>query len=557
MKISLIKTEEVMAGRSAIIRNARKIVSCFFFSMVLSQTACAQGSSSGARPTGEDAKVIAHWNVIPYQAVDSPFQFGIVAFHINGIDRVEYQINGGDVQSVADMTLNERSNTHEYWTTIDPAKIGPLDPRSPIVEIKATAFPKTAGIPREMAPMYFNIKPADGSQDATVWVFGKGDDKKGDGTKENPFRQPARALEALEKIEDDRDEAVFGTVYLMEGEYIWGSSGYSAPDTDERWVEIAAAPGVDKSEAVFNDDDGGGFLPLLLKVKGVTIRNVYFVPKGGANSNLWLEDSDMIGPGATTGNGFYHSPGWDEAYFINVHLSDFPNGATGLAIARNVKLTNIGSDAFSGSRLIVNSEVNGIDRGDTKFHPDVFQIYCGNVDMENFIIYGLVARDAEAQGIFAGGCSSLNNVAVVNALLVRPLFSRVPFFSQWHVPSNHLIFSGVTMPNSTFLWRTNEVRNVLIDSSVFYAMGTTFKGYGFDDDAIAYQNTHILRPRDVSMPVDGIDITSGDADFSDEDKGDFRPSAKSVLRNRIKAPFSKVDVMGKPRKVPSTLGAIE
>ncbi|WP_340148658.1 hypothetical protein [uncultured Sneathiella sp.] len=528
-----------------------------FLGILLTQIACAQSGGSSIRPSGEDAMVIAHWNVVAFQAIDGPFQFGIVAFHINGVDRVDYQINGGDVLSVTDMTLNKRTNTYEYWTTIDPAKIGPLNPENPIVEIKATVFPKTAGIPREMDPMYFNVKPADGSQDAIVWVSGKGDDKRGDGTKENPFRQPGRALEALEDIEDDRDEAVFGVVYLMEGEYIWGSSGYSAPDTDSRWVEIAAAPGVDKSKAVFNEDDGGGFLPLLLKVKGVTIKNVYFIPEGGEYSNLWLEDSDMIGPGATTGGGFYHSPSWDEVFFINVHLSDFPNGATDLAIARNVKLTNIGSDAFSGSRLIVNSEVNGIDRGDTQFHPDVFQIYCGNDDMENFIIFGLVARDAEAQGIFAGGCSSLDNVAIVNALLIRPLFSRVPFFSQWHVPSNHLIFSGITMPNSTFLWRNNEVRNVLIDSSVFYAMGAPFKGYGFDDDAIAYQNTHLLRPRDGSMPVDGIDITSGDAGFLDEGKGDFTPSGKSGLRGRVKAPFSNVDVYGNPRKGPSTIGAIE
>ncbi|MCF8466236.1 MAG: hypothetical protein K9G33_02440 [Sneathiella sp.] len=550
-----------MAQDSAFIVKARKIIPLFLLGIMLGQAACVQdsvGGNAGSRPTGEDAKVIAHWNVVPYQAINTPFNAGVVAFHINGIDRVDFRVNGGDAITVTEMSLNERTNTYEYWAAIDPASLGPLNKEKPVIEISATAFPKKAGIPRQLEPMFLNVKPADERQDAFVWVSGQGDDRKGDGTKTKPFRQPARALEALEEIEDDRDEAVFGTVYLMEGEYIWGSSGHSAPQSEDRWAVIAAAPGVEKGKAVFNGDDGGGFLPKLLKVKGVTIQNVYFVPEGGKPSRLWLDNSDMIGQGATTGEGFYHSPAWKDAYFTNVHLSAFPNGATDLTIARDVKISNIGSDAFSGSRLIVNSEVDGIDRGDTKFHPDVFQIYCGNTDMENFIIYGLVAKNAEAQGIFAGGCSSLNNVAVVNALLVRPLHSKLPFFSQWGVPANHLILSGVTLPNSAFLWRNNEVRNVLIDGSVFYAMGTTFKGYGFEDGAIAYQHNHILDTRGGGgMPVDGIDITSGDAEFVDEDEGDFRPTPNSPLRNRVDNPFSKVDATGRPRKAPSTIGAIE
>ena len=43
----------------------------------------AVGNPSSA---GYDAKVIAHWNVVPYQTFYDELNVGVVAFHINGID---------------------------------------------------------------------------------------------------------------------------------------------------------------------------------------------------------------------------------------------------------------------------------------------------------------------------------------------------------------------------------------------------------------------------------------------------------------------------------------
>ena len=103
---------------------------------------CVQGQESRAKagPTGADAKVIAHWNVVPYQAFSRPMTIGVVAFHINGIDRVEFQVNGKPVGSANEMTLNKRTNTNEYWFTLDPKNFGPADPENPHLEVEAIPF---------------------------------------------------------------------------------------------------------------------------------------------------------------------------------------------------------------------------------------------------------------------------------------------------------------------------------------------------------------------------------------------------------------------------------
>tara|TARA_R100000005_G_C5004139_1_gene213193 strand:- start:20818 stop:22500 length:1683 start_codon:yes stop_codon:yes gene_type:complete len=538
----------------------KRICSGRFIGLIMYFIACSTyltAEIARAEQTGQDAQVIAHWNVVPFQAIDAPFNVGVVAFHINGIDRVEFQINGGEIRNITEMSHNPRTGTSEYWTTVDPTEIGAIDPREPLIEIRATAFPKKAGLKRELPRISLNVKAADGRQDAKVWVSGNGDDVRGDGSESKPFRQPARALRLLKEVEDRRNDAVFGTIYLKKGNYIWGSAGEPSPTADTRWVNISAAPGVKPDDVMFMSTKGGRFQPLLLKITGASFESISVTPSKNKVSQLWLENSNIYGAGPWEGEAFYHGSNWQGLYFTNVFISDFVNGATHLTLARNVTVSNIGSDAFSGTRLVVNSEVNGIDRGETQFHPDVYQIYCGRKSLENFIVYGLVARDAEAQGIFSGGCSSLDNVAVVNALLVRPLFSNQPLLSQWNVKSNHLILSGITMPNSTFLWRNNDVRNVLIEGSVFYRLSTTFKGYGFEEGAISSRHNHIIDTRGTGMRVNDTDITTGDAGFVDDDKGDFRPVPGSPLRNRIDNPFSAVDAMGQPRKVPSSIGALE
>ncbi len=75
---------------------------------------------------------IARWNCIPYRRTSNPgetpvtaFKIGLVAFHINGIDRVEFRaaVNGyqpGAITTVRTPSLNSETGTYdEYWCNLD------------------------------------------------------------------------------------------------------------------------------------------------------------------------------------------------------------------------------------------------------------------------------------------------------------------------------------------------------------------------------------------------------------------------------------------------------
>jgi len=530
---------------------------------------CAELSSNDSLPSfqqalanqpGHDAKVIAHWNVVPFQTITTDFSIGVVAFHINGIKRIDFQINGGEIRSVEEMTINTRTDTYEYMIPIYYKDIDTIGLKRNRIEVSAVIYPKGSGIPRKLEILPLNLKNSDFTQENIVWVSGKGNDDVGDGSKNNPYRQPKRALQKLFELDRKEEKLSYSTIYLKEGEYVWGSNGYRSPVEGNRWVTISAAPGSNRAKVIFNTRNKDNFLPKLLKISGVTIDNIFFYPGSGKSSKLWIENSNIIGPGPTVGRGFLYASNWSDIYFTNVDISNYPNGATSLSIARNVKVNNIGSDAFSGTKLVVNSEVNGIDKRETKFHPDVYQVYCNNKQLENYIVYGLIARNVKAQGIFSGGCKSLDNVAFVNVLIARPFASdpSKPFYSQWTVSSNHLVMSGLTLPNSALIFRTDDLKNVLVDGSVFYSLGISLgkKNTTTWPEGVIFRNLHLIRPPRTKLSSGHFGITYGEADFSDLSNNDFSPNPGSPLRNRIDLPFTKIDIYSSKRDSLGSIGAI-
>jgi hypothetical protein len=57
-----------------------------------------------------DAKAIARWTTVPRSEYTSIFSVGVVAFHVNGINRVDFSVNGGAWKSVYEPKLNPDIN---------------------------------------------------------------------------------------------------------------------------------------------------------------------------------------------------------------------------------------------------------------------------------------------------------------------------------------------------------------------------------------------------------------------------------------------------------------
>jgi len=110
-----------------------------------------------SHPANKDAVPIARWNVIPMQVANASgdsgqgetgkpytgFPIGVVAFHANGIEKVEFYANGDDSKTVVtQMTVNPRTGNREFWVDL---QLDPDDDR--LIEIRAIVYPYKQGTP--------------------------------------------------------------------------------------------------------------------------------------------------------------------------------------------------------------------------------------------------------------------------------------------------------------------------------------------------------------------------------------------------------------------------
>lgn len=522
-----------------------------------------------ARP-GADAKAIARWDVVPYQTITGQFTVGVVAFHMNGIEKVSFSANGGEWVDVTETTLNPRTNVHEYWITLDAA-----DFEDGLAEIRAVVYPRVAGRTRVLAgeitgdtikngehSMFINTN-ANGSLPSPVrYVSGSGSDETGDGSRENPFRTPYFALQDIQR---DAGNSVAGAcdgalIYCLPGEYTWGGAVSPYPRTQSRWATVTPAPGVAKEDVVFSALGGNGFYTRLIAGHGFTTSGDMLFRSGGPEKYLWVDGVDIQGPGRLVAGTPLLGHVWTGMWVTSTRITDVRDAVQHAALVRDVDIERISCDAFSMSRLVVNSSVNDIDNTGLNVHPDVFQ-FKGNESIDNYIVFGVRATNIKAQGIFARGPERVDNIAFVNLLMERahdlPAGGKA---SQWmDIATNHLLIIGVSMPNYTFSWRTPSLANVHVRGSLFgkMAVGSTGQGGSAFVSDSWFRNNHFVDVESYGAIVAGLDATTGDPMFMDDLNDDFRPRAGSPLVNRVNAPYMKIDARGVERATIAAVGAYE
>lgn len=468
-----------------------------------------------------DAKAIARWDVVPYQDFSGLFEIGVVAFHINGIDRVEFAVEGGDWINVSDMTLNRRTGVWEYTTSLDASLF-----EDGLVEVRAKVYPREAGEVRVLAgeiegrsgqhSMFLNANAGGSWGAGEVFVANSGNDKSGDGSRNKPFASIWRAMQSAPADADGLH------VRLAAGDYKFGGDRHPRPITKNGWITIEPAKGV-------NHDDvrlvGGG----RFRTKLVRFRDVLFDHReesGGIGRfdhlepEIWLDGVLARADGRTAElvSGIHFA----QAYMTDVELSGYRDGAEGQSLSRNVHLSKLGSDAFGDSGLVINSSVDDIaaPKG-SGFHPDVFQFSGRGRVRDNTIVYGLRATNVKAQGIFADDLSEVTNSAFVNVLIDASSHK-----SQWKdVSTNHLLLWHVSLIDQPFAWRTTALRNISVMGCLFERME------GRDSipvDASILHN-HIA----TFSGTFGEDLTTGDVVLDATMKDGYIPLQGSPLLNRM------------------------
>lgn len=388
---------------------------------------------------------IARWNVIPYQKVDSSFDFGVVAFHHKGILYVEVSANGGPPLKVKSTQFNQRTNTIEYMFNLNlPSKYNEK------IEIRAKAVPVEGDV-RYLEPLY---------------LYGKGEEIK-DVVYVSLNKNPSME----EKIYPNLSEAIknvsdAGEIILKDaGTYTLQISKIqrAAGELSRRWVTIKPAKGLNRKDVILSMNKGSEHFrtPIpQLKFENVTfdvrkMRQIYTSP----SQEVWLDQCLL-----------YKSKGSDERgnivtpvrYYAEYHGSYATKstargtlyGFAGLKLVRNCYMENIIGDALQNSKMVINCHIQEMDGEISKHHSDILQ-YFGNHD--NVIVYGVLAKKInKVQNFFFDhNKSSFRNMAFVN-ILIENSKSKTPC-SQFSSESGHVLFYHTASLHQKFLFREDQL----------------------------------------------------------------------------------------------------
>ena len=416
---------------------------------------------------GYDAKAMARWDVVPYQTFDDEFHVGVVAFHMNGIDRVSFSVEGGEWVDVSEMQQNPRTNVHEYVVSLDAS----LFKEDGVVEVRAIAWP-VIGEPRVLAgefnergenSLWLNVNHSGNLLNLKAYVSPQGSDEAGDGSSAKPYRS---IMKAARSIQDEQgDSADGGVIYLLPGEHTYGDYASSLyTKTKDRWLTITPAPGVASADAPIRfASSSDGLRTKLVRLYNLTITprddTQLFSSNGPLEDYIWVQSCWLEGRGNTVSERWLNS--WTGVYFTDSSLGQSRDGISG-ELVRNVKIRSIGSDAFTNSGIVIDCHVAEIDRGDSGFHPDIMQLS----DIENVIVYGVSSSTAQGQGFFAGSNKAIKDVAFVNCDLDNQKTETNANIFQFAGPTNHMYVRDSAF-NGPTSWRYDlgfVPRNVVLEN---------------------------------------------------------------------------------------------
>jgi len=541
-----------------------------------SATAQPAATGSGA---GADAKAIARWDVVPYQTFTGKLPVGVVAFHMAGVDRVEFSVNGGAWSAVRSMTQNPVTGIWEYSINVDASTLADGD-----AEVRAVVYPK-AGIARVLGgahdgtdaslvsgqySLHVSANAKGTLSSVSKWVSPTGDDTTGDGTSAKPFATIRAAAASLGSTGDG------ATIYLAAGDYAYPSMSTPAA-TSARWLTLSAAPGVTADKVRIVSNSGGyGLATKLVHLKGLTVEAAELQDTTAAVFNrVWVEGCVLEGTGPLDATRFFPLGHWTGGIYVTestIRKVKYP--AYGHMLTRNTLIDTIGGDAFrEPSGLVANCEVKNIVNLDDT-HNDLVQFWdpTPRTGFENIVFYGLKAvQNIDAQALFVqqpGSTIHYDNFAFVNYLAYATIGG------QWQNPGTHVL-----VWNSEFLsppaalatnkgglmfcdldTRPTSVHDVSIRGTVLQRLNALQTGSepSLTDTSWASDNHYVDVTSWLSLSV-GANATTGGSTttlFVDPANGDFTPLATSPLVSRLQTLLVPADGGLRVRKSPDAVGAV-
>ncbi|TVQ61655.1 MAG: hypothetical protein EA378_07870 [Phycisphaerales bacterium] len=550
---------------------------------------------------GYDARAIARWNVVPFQDVDEPMTVGVVAFHTNGIERVEFSLEGGPWIPVTEKHYNTRTQTWEYAATFDPSEVD-----DGLAELRARVIPRI-GTPRILQgpvrrtesrdgvwSMFLNSNAGGTLIRTARYVSPTGSDSNDGQTPQTPVRTMAMAARQIHLAQGGLADG--GVIYLMEGDHTMGpgrldehGNFIGLAETSTRWLNVTRAPGTDPDQVRITRGASGGIRTSLVRVHDLTVRQyeagAIFVTSANDHEthHLWLDNLDMTGPGRAQANGQrWTGSRFDVVFATNIEIRDAMNGFRGenAMFQRNVHLEDIGASAFHSGSFIVNCSVTNLTSQGNQWgwHPHVWLLYTPSNILDNHIIYGLKAEEIYHPIFMVRNVRGLTNSAVVNLYAVSKIDNSSSTFATREV--DHLLLWHNTVLDQAFLFREDEhashaegylahemdYRNVSLMGNLFSAFG---RPSAMDISGIRAHHNHFIREGTNSQEI-GEYATRGDPGLTMMSTGTpdspdqpafsrtwLTPTGNSVLLGRTDRKRIPAGLNGRESGSSSAIGAVQ
>ena len=469
-------------------------------------------------------KTIGNWDVVPGQVFDGTFGVGVVAFHEYGVD-VSFAVNGSALSTVENPSYNPRTGVWEYWVELDASDYadGPITVRATI----NADCPEH--VSRELEELEL-IANAGGTFSTTSqkWVdCATGDDDSGDGSETAPYATIEKGVAEVE---------TGGTVLLAAGTCYRLTSLYDAAN-HERWTTVQPAPGVTRDQVQIlaaGPDSTGRFGENNIRWKDVQIykdvdpgySTVFYMESGHW---VWFDGAELFdAKGQWSGGCVMGGNSGYKVYSTGSLLRDVQNVTGMCGFCRDVEMRDIGSDIFRASSgiMAINTTITGIDVGTTSAHPDFFQLYAPDGNVENIVIYNTKVTNMGAQGIF-GGEGTLRDVAFVNLLMEKDP-SDSALLSQITGDWGHVLLWHVTTVDSGFYLReTSQLADFWVQNNVWHSFhaGAATDLPGSTIDYNLFRNLNWDQPSPM-----GTNTVEGDPQFIDESTDDYQLSPGSPAK---------------------------
>ena len=514
------------------------------------------------------AKPIAHWDTVQFLDIAEQQVFGVAAFHIAGINRVEFSLDGGDWVSVTSVSTNPDTGVPAYLIRVDSDDLS-----NGRHELRAIVYPNRGdarvlqgenvdGKLDDQISLFIWKNPVSAG---TFYVSPTGSDLTGDGSSGNPYKTIVNAIIGGIGSSGTYETA---TIKLMTGDHNYGfisangdalSSRPSTAQCTGSWLTIEPADGASVSlSSCYLDFDRGYAADLLL---GHTrYRNIpMFMTRLDDQERTWqvfVNDPDLSEKQAVcfdscqiTGDPDYWlaidkicTGDFTYSAIVSCDISQVPRPCTFFHLVRDCNVDFSSEDVFSQSRFVVNTinkrNTRVVNRdpieGANTFHNDFaqFQTTNSSLGFDNFLFLNVIGIDQancflrlqEVSQVVNGVkvARPLSNFGFINVVYAPGTLESSPSSNSEKISSskNHIVFENCTILTSVnFLTKTvngvdyplHGYYDIAVRNSVFYKVDPNFSGGTWSDrspeSGWSFDNNHWLINNSTSNTI-GTNFTN-------------------------------------------------